>query len=83
MAFQGGGIITIDLHGFQEETAKRALDSALRKAGSGVYRIRVIHGYHSGTVLKKLVLSYKSHPKVLRIVPGNSNGDTFLVLREL
>ena len=40
MAFQGGGIITIDLHSFQEETAKRALDSALRKAGSGVYRIR-------------------------------------------
>lgn len=83
MVCHGSGMITVDLHGFREEAAKRALDSTLRKAGSGVYRIRVVHGYHGGTVLKNLVQSYQNHPKVLRIVPGSSSGDTFLVLREL
>ena len=55
---------------------------ALRRAGAGVYRIRVIHGCNSGTALRELVRTeYARHPRVLRIADANP-GVTELVLRE-
>lgn len=77
------GIEEIDLHGKNVYQARITLDAALRKAGGGVYRLRVIHGYHGGEALKKLTAEYASHPKVLRIIPSPDSGQTDLVLREL
>jgi hypothetical protein len=64
--------------------AKICIDSQLKKVKHDIYRIRIIHGYQSGTGLRDLVRSdYKNHPKVIRIEIGLNQGSTDLVLREL
>ncbi|MEG1932106.1 MAG: hypothetical protein RR075_03240 [Pygmaiobacter sp.] len=76
-------ILTLDLHGKNTYQAKIALDAALRRANGGVYRIRVIHGFHGGTALREMLQSdYAAHPRVRRLV-AVSEGSTDLVLREL
>ena len=78
------GILRLDVHGMTKYQAKILIESRLRRAGGGVYRIRVIHGYHGGTQLRDLVRKeLASHPKVLRIEVGLNPGETDLVLREL
>ena len=74
----------LDVHAMTRVQAEAAIDAALRRADRGVYRIRVIHGYHGGTVLRDMVRSrYARHPKVLRVELGLDPGQTDLVLREL
>ena len=61
-----------------------AIDALLRRADASVYRLRIIHGFHSGTVIRDAVRThYKKHPKVKRIEVGLNPGETDLVLREL
>lgn len=62
------GIIELDLHGKNAYQARVAIDAALRRAGGGVYRLRLIHGYHGGTALRDLCREYAGHPRVLRLV---------------
>ena len=38
------GIMELDLHGKNAYQARVAIDAALRRAGGGVYRLRLIHG---------------------------------------
>lgn len=77
------GTERIDMHGKNKYQAKIALDSALRKARKGVYRIRVVHGYNLGTEIRDMVRGeYINHPRVLRL-EHLSDGETVLVLREL
>lgn len=77
------GILELDLHGKNTYQAKVALESALRRAGAGTYRIRIIHGYHGGTALRDMVRrEYGAHPRVKRIEGGFDPGITDLVLRE-
>ena len=77
------GIIELDLHGMNTHQAKIAIDSKLKRAKAGTYRIRLIHGYHGGTALRDMIRkSYRSHPKILRIELGLNPGETDLVLRE-
>lgn len=71
----------LDVHNMTKTQAVTAIDAALRRADAGVYRIRVIHGYHGGTVLRDAV--YAKHPKVKRIELGMNPGETDLILREL
>ena len=53
------------------------------RAGGSVYRIEVIHGYHGGTQLQRMVRQvYAKHPKVKRLELGLNPGSTELVLRE-
>lgn len=64
--------------------ALTAIDAKLKKADSSVYQLRVIHGFHSGTVLRDAVRAhYRTHPKVKRIELGLNPGETTLILREL
>jgi DNA-nicking Smr family endonuclease len=73
----------LDVHGMTQSQALTAVDAALRRANAGVYRLRVIHGYHGGTVLREAIRSrYAAHPKVLRLELGLNPGETDLVLRE-
>jgi hypothetical protein len=65
------------------EQAFTTIDARLRRA-DGAYRIRVIHGYHGGTVLRDAIRAhYRNHAKVKRIELGLNPGETDLVLREL
>lgn len=74
--------VTLDLHGKTQYQARIALEAQLRRS-RGVYRIRVIHGYHNGTVLRDLVRGeFASHSSVLRIEMVSESA-TDLILREL
>ena len=42
----------IDVHGMNKVQAFTAIDAVLRRANGSVYTVRVIHGYHNGTVLR-------------------------------
>lgn len=46
------GIVEIDVHGMNVEEAVEAAASQVRHAGSSVYRIRIVHGYHGGTRIR-------------------------------
>ena len=76
-------IITLDLHGKNTYQAKVAIDAQLRRAGTGAYRIRLIHGSHGGTALRDFIQAeYSRHPKVKRLLLSPDGGATELVLRE-
>ena len=75
------GVIEIDVHGKNEYQARVTIDAALRRASKGTYRLRIIHGYHGGTVLRDMVRREYAN-KVLRIDASINAGITDLVLRE-
>ena len=78
------GFWEIDVHNMTRTQALTAIDARLRRANASVYRLRVIHGFHGGTVLQEAVRThYRNHPKVRRIEIGLNQGETDLVLREL
>lgn len=79
----GLGIKPVNVHGLNLYQAKVKIDSELRRAGKDTYRLRIIHGFNSGTEIKNAVAEYKCHPKVKRVSPGSNPGETDLVLREL
>lgn len=77
------GVITADLHGKNTYQAKITVDALLRRARGGTYRIRLVHGYHGGTVLRDFIRAeYGRHPKVKRLILSPDGGATELVLRE-
>ncbi|NLU24342.1 MAG: Smr/MutS family protein [Clostridiales bacterium] len=77
------GIFELDLHGMNVAQARAAIDAALRRAKSGTYRLRIIHGFSRGTALRDMVRrDYARHPKVVRLEIGLNPGETDLVLRE-
>ncbi|MEL7567130.1 MAG: Smr/MutS family protein [Dehalobacterium sp.] len=78
------GVIELDIHGMTKHQAKVYIDSRLKQAKADTYIIRVIHGCHSGTELRKMVREeYKDNPKVKRVEHSLNPGVTELVLREL
>ena len=80
-----GGIIEMDVHGLNGLEAKEAIEGRIRAADRGVYRIRVIHGFHGGTRLRAMIreeFGHEREPKVKRIEMGDNQGITELVLRE-
>lgn len=77
------GVVTADLHGKTVYQAKVTVDALLRRAGGGTYRLRLVHGYHAGTVLRDFIRrEYAGHPKVKRLLLSPDGGVTELVLRE-
>lgn len=80
----GGPIVSLDLHGMRQEEACVAIDRELAAVDSGTYQIRLIHGYHRGTNLRDMIMrEYRHHQNVRRVVPGENQGVTILVIREL
>ncbi len=76
------GISELDLHGKNQYQARIAIEAALKRS-AGVYRIRLIHGYNSGTALRDMIFEeYSKHPKILRLI-RISDGITDMVLKEL
>ena len=79
----GPGTVTADLHGKTKYQARVTVDALLRRAGSGTYRLRLIHGSHGGTALRDFIRAeYSRHPKVRRLILSPDGGATELVLRE-
>ena len=79
-----GAFQEIDVHHMTKDQAITAIDARLRRAETSVYRIKVIHGYHRGTVIRDAIRArYKDHPKVKRIEIGLNPGETDLILRDL
>ena len=79
-----GAFQALDVHGMTRAQAFTAIDARLRRADASVYSIRIVHGYHGGTVLRDAVREhYRNHPKVKRIELGLNPGETDLILREL
>ena len=76
--------IKIDLHGMRTDEAGHTLEKAVRDAGPGTYQIQAIHGYNRGTALRDMIYdSFRYNDKVLRVIPGDNQGITLLVLKEL
>ena len=76
--------VKVDLHGMTESEAIKVIDQALAKASPSTYQIQLIHGFHRGTVLQKMIRDYYQYDnKVKRIIPGDNPGITVLVLKEL
>ena len=78
-------VVELDVHGLPSDEAVRKIESVIRAAGPGVYRIRVIHGFNRGTRIRVAIyreIGYGLNPKVKRIMPGENQGITELVLRE-
>ena len=79
-----GPIVNLDLHGMRQEEACAAIDRELACADSGTYHIRLIHGFNRGTSLRDMIMrEYRHHPMVKRVIPGDNQGVTVLVIREL
>lgn len=79
----GPGVQVWDLHGKTTYQVKVTVDAALRRAGAGTYRLRLIHGWHGGTELREFIRAeYSRHPRVKRLVLSPDGGATELVLRE-
>ena len=80
----GKPFIDLDLHGLRQDEAMKQIDKALSQADYTTYQIRVVHGYHRGNALMRMIRQeYAYHPKVKRIIPGDNPGITVLVLKEL
>ena len=76
--------IKIDLHGMRTDEAERVLEKAVKDAGPGTYQIQAIHGFNRGTALRDMIYdSFKYNDKVKRVIPGENQGITILVLKEL
>ena len=78
-------IIELDLHGLRADEAKKKIDNAIARAGSGTYMIRLIHGYNRGSSLMRMIreeYQYGREPRVLRVQGGWNEGISELVLRE-
>lgn len=78
------GIVEVDVHGMNQYQAKVKIQSVLKKSNNSVYVIRVIHGYHNGTVLRDMIRrEFRSHPKIKRIELSLNQGITDIILRDL
>ena len=79
-------IIEIDVHGLTVDQAIKRIEDIVKKAGSGTYRVRVIHGYNRGNSIQRGIYREFGHglnPKVIRITGGDNPGITELILREM
>jgi|LGOV01.1.fsa_nt_gb hypothetical protein len=49
--------ISIDVHGYTVNEAKREIEKLIANCGDNITRVRVIHGFRSGNRLQNLVRS--------------------------
>ena len=76
--------VKLDLHGMNLTEAEKAVDKAISVAGPGTYQIMVIHGFNRGSALKNMICEeFRYDKRIKRIMPGDNQGVTILVLKEL
>ncbi len=80
----GEAFVKVDLHGLRREEAVRKIEQAIKAADSTTYQIRLIHGFNRGTSLKSMIYEeYRFDPRVKRVMAGENQGITILVMKEL
>lgn len=74
-------IITVDLHGLSVAEARAKLKQVLEQCPKTVTEVEVIHGYHSGQALQKLVRQDFKHSRIASKSFGLQNGITNYILK--
>lgn len=78
------GIVEVDVHGMNQYQAKVKIQSILKKCNQSHYIIRIVHGYHNGTVLRDMIRrEFRTHPKIKRVELSMNQGITDLILKDL
>ena len=77
------GILELDLHGMNAYQAKIAIDSTLKKAKGGTYRIRLIHGYRGGSSLMETVRTGVRSKRIARRCVSLNPGVTTYFHKEI
>jgi len=76
-----GDTMTVDLHGLNIPAAKQRLETLLQNAAPGIHQIVVIHGHRGGSALRDMVRTDLQSPRIQRIAPAFSAGQTVIFLR--
>lgn len=79
-------VIEVNTHGLYVDDALKVVAKAVKTAGKGVYKIKVIHGFNSGTAIRTAIrdeYKYGDDPKVKRVANGDNPGITELILKEM
>ena len=74
-------VVTIDLHGLSVAEARAKLKQVLEHCPKTVTEVEVIHGYHSGQALQKLVRKDFKHARIASRSFGLQNGITNYILK--
>ncbi len=74
-------VITIDLHGLSVAEARAKLRQVLQSCPASVTEIEVIHGFHSGQALQKLVRKDFQHARIASRSFGLQGGVTNYILK--
>jgi len=73
-------IIEIDLHEMPLWEARLVLEDTLNNAPEDIKEIVVIHGYHKGQAILKMVREDFKHKKIKGMHIGMNNGETVYLL---
>ncbi len=77
--------IDVDLHGMTSGQAIKRINLLVKRANPSTDRIRIVHGFNRGTAIQRAIYREFGHgqnPKILRVVGGDNQGITELILRE-
>ncbi len=76
--------ISIDIHGFTVDEAKREIEKLIANCGDNINGIRVIHGFHRGNNLQNLVRNPNGirSKRINRRKYSMNQGETVLELLE-
>lgn len=74
-------VITVDLHGLTVAEARAKLRQVLQSCPASVTEIEVIHGFHSGQALQKLVRKDFQHARIASRSFGLQGGITNYILK--
>lgn len=73
--------IDIDIHHMTVSEAKHYLERLLSTVSSDITHIHIIHGYHGGTALQKMVRSGIKNKKIAKIMISLNPGVSTYVLK--
>ena len=79
-------VIEVNTHGLFVDDALKVVAKAVKSAGKGVYKIKVVHGFNHGTAIRTAIrdeYKYGDDPKVKRVANGDNPGITELILKEM
>lgn len=74
-------MITVDLHGLSVAEARAKLRQILQSCPASVTEIEIIHGFHSGQALQKLVRKDFQHARIASRSFGLQDGVTNYILK--
>lgn len=74
-------VISVDLHGLTVAEARAKLRQVLQSCPASVTEIEVIHGFHNGQALQKLVRKDFQHARIAARSFGLQGGVTNYILK--